>query len=114
MSTTSTKSPGRMNPATPRTSSTRTVTARLPSSRMAESDPRWPGAVILVFTLEGNGRRGRVCQDDVGLQADQLLREPSYSIDVTAGPTKVHPHVAANGPSQVHKRLRKRRELSLP
>jgi hypothetical protein len=29
------------------------------------------------------------------LQADQLLRERSYSIDVGAGPTKVHSHVAA-------------------
>jgi len=28
--------------------------------------------------LEGNGRRGRACNhDDVGLQADQLLRERS-------------------------------------
>src|SRR5215469_16017124 len=36
------------------------------------------------LTLEGNGRRGRVCHDDVGLQADQFLRECSYPIDVTA------------------------------
>jgi hypothetical protein len=39
------------------------------------------------------------------LQADQL----SYSIDVTAAPPKVHPHVAANGPTQARKRLRARR-----
>ena len=38
--------------------------------------------------LEGNRRRGRVCQDDVGLQADQLLRERSYPIDVTARPNE--------------------------
>jgi hypothetical protein len=38
------------------------------------------------------------------LQADQLLRERSYPIDVTAGPTKVDPHVAAIGPTQVRKR----------
>src|ERR1700751_4613463 len=50
--------------------------------------------------LEGNGRRGRVCHDDVGLQADQLLRERSYSIYVAAAPTKVHPHVAAIDPTQ--------------
>src|SRR5215471_1462359 len=42
------------------------------------------------LTLEGNGRRGRVCHDDIGLQADQLLRERSYSTDVIAGPTKVY------------------------
>jgi hypothetical protein len=38
---------------------------------------------------------------DVGLQADQLLRERSYPIDVTTAPTKVHPHVAAIDPTQV-------------
>ena len=45
--------------------------------------------------LDGNGRRGPACQDDFGLQADQLLRERSYPIGVGATPTKVHPHVAA-------------------
>jgi hypothetical protein len=30
--------------------------------------------------LDGNGRRGRACQDDVGLQADQLLRQRSYRL----------------------------------
>src|SRR5437763_9710871 len=44
--------------------------------------------------LEGSGRRDPVCQDDVGLQADQLLRERSYPTVVSAAPTKVHPHVA--------------------
>src|SRR5215472_615726 len=63
--------------------------------------------------LEGNGVRGPVCHYDVGLQADQLLRERSYPIDVTAAPPNVHPHVAAIGPTQVRKRLRKRREASL-
>jgi hypothetical protein len=63
--------------------------------------------------LEGNGRRGRVCHYDVGLQADQLLRERSYPIDVTAAPPKVNPHVAAIGPTQARKRLRERREASL-
>jgi hypothetical protein len=38
--------------------------------------------------LEGNGH-GPACQDDVGLQADQLLRERSYPIGVTAAPPKV-------------------------
>src|SRR6516162_8196516 len=64
--------------------------------------------------LEGSGRRGPRCQDDVGLQADQLLRERSYPIGVTAGPPKVHPHVAAITPTQVRKRLRERREAKLP
>src|SRR5262249_8090451 len=63
--------------------------------------------------LEGSGRRGRGCQDDVGLLADQLLRERSYPIDLTAGPTKVHPHVAAIGPTQPRKRLSERREVRL-
>src|SRR5262249_51253348 len=64
-------------------------------------------------SLEGNGRRGPACQDDVGLQADQLLRRRAYLIDVSAGPTKVHSHAAALGPAQARKRLRERRELSL-
>src|SRR5262249_35675791 len=59
-------------------------------------------------------RRGRGCQDDVGLQADQLLRERSYSIVVVAVPPKVHPHVAAIGPPQARKRLNERRDVRLP
>jgi hypothetical protein len=43
------------------------------------------------------------------LQADQLRCERSYPIDVTAAPSKVHPQVAAIGPTQVRKRLRERR-----
>jgi hypothetical protein len=39
--------------------------------------------------LEGDGRRGPVCQDDVGLQADQLLRECSHPIDVSDRRTNV-------------------------
>src|SRR5215470_15581228 len=50
---------------------------------------------------------------DVGLQADQLLRERLYSIDVAAAPAWVHPHVAAIGPTQGRKRLRERRDVSL-
>jgi hypothetical protein len=48
------------------------------------------------------------------LQADQLLRDPSYPIDVAAVPPKVHPQAAAIGPTQVRKRLRKRRVAKLP
>ena len=35
--------------------------------------------------LQGNGRRSPVCQDDVGLQADQLLRQSPYpmSLDIS-------------------------------
>jgi hypothetical protein len=47
------------------------------------------------------------------LQADQLLRERSHPIGVTATPTKVHPHVAAIGPTQVRKRLREQRVAML-
>ena len=64
--------------------------------------------------LECSGRRGPGCQDDVGLQADQLLRKRSYPIDVGAEPPKVHPHVAAIGPTQVRKRLSERGEAKLP
>ncbi|HKD35441.1 MAG TPA: hypothetical protein VKB78_01535, partial [Pirellulales bacterium] len=39
------------------------------------------------------------------MQADQLLRERSCPIDVIADPTKVHPHVAAIGPTQIRKRF---------
>jgi hypothetical protein len=56
---------------------------------------------------------GHDCHDDVGLQADQLLRERSCPIDVTAGPTTINPRVAAIGPTQVRKRLRERRDDSL-
>src|SRR5262249_14741348 len=41
--------------------------------------------------LEGNRRLGGACQDDVRLQADQLPRERSYPIVVSATPTNVHP-----------------------
>jgi hypothetical protein len=47
------------------------------------------------------------------LQADQLLREPSYPIVVTAGPTKVDPHIAALGPTYARKGLSERRDLRL-
>jgi hypothetical protein len=68
----------------------------------------------LRLSLDGNGRGDPVCHDDVGLQADQLPRERLHPIDVTAGgPPKVHPHVAAIDPTQIRKRLRKRRKLKL-
>jgi hypothetical protein len=47
------------------------------------------------------------------LQADQLLRERSYPIDVIAVPPNVHPHVAAIDPTQARKPLRERGHLSL-
>jgi hypothetical protein len=53
------------------------------------------------------------CQDDVGLQANQLLRERSYPIDITTAPTKVNSHVAAIGPTQVRKRLSEPRHPSI-
>jgi len=68
----------------------------------------------IVRVSRGNGRRGRACQDDVGLQADQLLRQLPYLIDVTSAPTRVHPHVAANEPAQARKRLGECRDVSLP
>jgi hypothetical protein len=43
------------------------------------------------------------------LQGDQLLRERSYPIVVISGPTKIEPHVAAIGPTQVRKRWREHR-----
>jgi hypothetical protein len=42
------------------------------------------------------------------------LHERSHPIDVTAGPPKVHPHIAAIGPTQVRKLLRERKEAKLP
>src|SRR5262249_21380474 len=63
--------------------------------------------------LEGNGPRGPVCHDDVGLQADQLVREPRYPIAVIAEPPKLHPQVATIGPTQVRKHLHERREATL-
>jgi hypothetical protein len=46
----------------------------------------------LRLPLEGNGRRGRVCHDDVGLQADQLPRERWYPIGVIAMPPSETAH----------------------
>ena len=51
------------------------------------------------LTLDGSGRPGRDCHDDVGSQADQLLVERSYLIAVIAVPPKVHPYVVAFGPT---------------
>ena len=42
------------------------------------------------------------------LQADQLLRDRWYPIDVIAPPPKVHPHIAAIGPTEARKCLRER------
>ena len=61
--------------------------------------------IVRVSRGTAYGRRGPVCCDDVVLQADQLLRERSYPIDVNAAPPKVDPHVAPIGPTQVRKRL---------
>jgi hypothetical protein len=47
------------------------------------------------------------------LQADQLLRERSYPIGVITVPSKVHPHVAAIGPTQARERLSERRDVTL-
>jgi hypothetical protein len=60
----------------------------------------------------GSGRWRRACHDDVGLQADQILRQRPYPIDVTAAPSKVHSHVAPIGPTQVRKGLREHRDAS--
>jgi hypothetical protein len=46
------------------------------------------------------------------LQADQLVRERLCPNVVTAVPSKVHPHVAAIGPTQARKRLSERRNVS--
>jgi hypothetical protein len=48
------------------------------------------------------------------LEADQLLRERWCPIGVIAVPPKVHPHVAANDPTQARKRLSECRNESLP
>jgi hypothetical protein len=64
--------------------------------------------------LEGSGRRGSVCHENVGSQADQSLCERSNPIGVIAVPSKVHPHVAAIGPTQIRKRLGERRDLGFP
>jgi len=75
--------------------------AAWPLAARAQQGDRLPRIGVLMPFDENdpagkrNDRRRRVCQDDVGLQADQLLRERSYPIGVTAAPTKVHPHVAA-------------------
>jgi hypothetical protein len=47
------------------------------------------------------------------LQADQLLRERSCPIDINAVPPKVHPHVAAIGPTQARKRFNEPRDVRI-
>jgi hypothetical protein len=47
------------------------------------------------------------------LRADQFLRERSCPIGVIAEPTRVHPHIAAIGPTQARQRLRERRVATL-
>ncbi len=47
----STRSPGNTNPATPRTSLTRMVTAFMPSSTTADKVARWPGPVIFQLKI---------------------------------------------------------------
>ena len=64
--------------------------------------------------LDGSGRRGAVCHDNVWLQADQLVRKRPYPIDVIALPPKVDPHVPTIGPTQVRKRLSERGSVGLP
>src|SRR6516165_8992391 len=63
--------------------------------------------------LDGNGRRGPARHDDVGFQADQLVCERWYPIDVSAGPTKVHPRAAAIGPTQARNSLSERGTATL-
>ena len=48
------------------------------------------------------------------MQADQLLRERSYPVGVIAVPPKLHPHVAAIGPTQARKRLSERSDENNP
>jgi hypothetical protein len=88
------------------------------SARATRPTPMVPQAPVTFSTVSGlpsearrrSAKMRHACQDDVGLQADQLPRERSYQIDVTAGPTNVHPHVAVIGPTQVRKRLSEGRE----
>ena len=46
-------------------------------------------------------------------QVKQPALFDQFAIDVTAGPTKVHPHVAAISPTRFRKRLSERRDLNL-
>jgi hypothetical protein len=92
--------------------STRTVKPRDDAASDGVAHAREDNRDRPCLPLEANSRRGPAGQDDVGFQANQLLRERSYSI-VIAGPPEVHPHVAAIGPTQVSKRLRERRDHSL-
>ena len=93
--------------------------AAWPLAARAQQGDRLPRIGVLMPFDENdpagkrNDRRRRVCQDDVGLQADQLLHECLHPIGVTASPTTVRPHVAAIRPTQVRKRVRERGEATL-
>jgi hypothetical protein len=56
---------------------------------LATGSPPKTIGLARVCQLEGSGRRGPACHDDVGLQADQLLRERWYPIGVTTVPTVI-------------------------
>jgi hypothetical protein len=82
---------------------------------LATGSLRFPKTIGIVRVSRSGGQRSArpVCQNDVGLQADQLSREGSYPIGVTAAPAKVHHHVAAIGPARIRKRLSERRDARL-
>jgi hypothetical protein len=56
---------------------------------------------------------GRLSRGTMPL-ATGLVRERSYPIGIIAVPPKLHPHIAAIGPTQGRKRLREPREARLP
>ena len=57
--------------------------------------------------LKRGGRRSRGCEDHIRLEINQLFREHPQPVNVAAGPTNLHPHVAAIGPTQFRKPLHK-------
>ena len=61
--------------------------------------------------LECSGRWSSVREDYVGLQVQQLFRGHPHPVNDAGGPTNVHVQVAAIGPTQLRKSLRKPGEV---
>jgi ABC-type uncharacterized transport system substrate-binding protein len=105
--------------ATPATVAVQRETPTIPIVFTAVGDPVVNGVVARLNRPGGNVTGFGFVEPSFGGKWLELLTEiapglkRSYPIDITAAPTKVHPHVAAIGPIQVRKGLRERGEFKL-
>ena len=77
----STKSPGEMNPATPRTSSTGTVTARIPVSMTVDMDACSFGAVTFDATIGSSRTNGERTSRRPSLTRSSTCENPPCGLE---------------------------------